>query len=235
MAANVLDKCILKVCVFKHWLGKGRHTYQPLPWIGIHEAKRSAGTVSRMRAIEQFLKDRTISNGVALDVGCNIGYFSLTLKEKGFTVYGIDNNRGNVRIATAVSKLIQPGAFVGIHSTITHDNTSIFPEADVTLCLSIWHHWVRCLGIGAATEILRSLFGKTRAVLFFDTGERELTEDYNLNFDGKDPRLWLEHYLNERLNPDELLCLGRFQAFAPARADFQGEVRRHLFAVSRRT
>jgi hypothetical protein len=103
------------------------------------------------------------------------------------------------------------------------------PTADCVLCLSIWHHFVRSYGLEAATGMLQAIWGKTGIVMFFDTGETEMTPDYRLPEMTPDPRSWLEDYLSRTCAGSRVEHLGLHRAFDPE----GGPVERNLFAVLR--
>jgi hypothetical protein len=109
------------------------------------------------------------------------------------------------------------------------DNVVAVPAADAVLCLSVWHHLVRYHGLAGATEMLETIWDRTEKVLFFDTGENEMTPDYGLPEMTPDARSWLSAYLAETCKSSRIEHLGTHAAFDPSgRA-----VERNLFAVIR--
>ena len=81
--------------------------YQPLPWLGILKARRSGGVESRCQIIVDMLQRLRVVT--VLDIGCNVGYFSLSLAELGVTVVGVDNSSRCHRIFLYVLKKLKYG------------------------------------------------------------------------------------------------------------------------------
>ena len=176
-------------------------------------------------------KPRTV-----LDVGCNIGYFSLSFVERGAVSYGVEMESLALRTATIASRRIarERGCFVPVRLKCTPESVALLPDGDVTICLSIWHHWVRYMGLEAGTAILRSLWERTNHTLFFDTGENEMPGEYNLPFRHENATTWLAQYLADNLSGGVITDLGRFKAFSPGGHEATAHVSRTLFAVTRK-
>lgn len=230
----------LKLCDFLRFrllttrfiVDKPKVKYQPLPFVGIHEAKRASGSESRLLAITTFLDEHDIRGGVSVDYGCNVGYFSLSLCQKGFWAYGVEEDDRALSTAYTASRLMGSSMFCPVQQRVGLQNVELMPHSDVTLTLSIWHHWVRHMGLDDATKLLQAIFSRTRRVLFFDTGENEMPAFYNLPFGDQDPRVFLEEYLAQSLG-GRVVWLGQHKAFAPKEYGKDGSVLRHLFAVTK--
>lgn len=235
-ALQILDKFVFRFATRK-WGGLGPSiAYQPSPWRGLTEGRRAKGSKKRNEAILSCLEARSISPSVTLDVGANIGYFSLCMAEKGAIAYAVESEPLNVRIANIASNNIGQGTgvFVPIRMLCTADNVGRLPESNVTLCLSIWHHWVRHFGLESATDILNTLMNKTSDVLFFDTGESEMPAHYRLPFDKYDAKEWLLSYLSNLENAAKVDCVGEFDAFMPNSDEKADNITRHLFTIESR-
>jgi hypothetical protein len=206
--------------------------YQPMPWLGWDDAARAGGTLSRLSAIEAALASKDIRDGVVLDIGSHSGFFSLKLAEKGFFVYGAESIRQRVYLSFVAGQRIK-GSFTPIWLKIERDNVARLPDSDITLCLSVWHHWVRNFGLEDATAILSALARKTRRVMFFDSGEGEMGERYRLPYgESEDAAGYLEDYLRGLPNVRSVSRLGAHQAFSPQDADGnRRSVLRTLFCV----
>lgn len=228
---DLLEKVKLRLLTTKTIWKNPRATYQPLPFLGLNETRRSQGCKTRMAAIETCLEKEKIHSGFVVDYGCNIGFFLLTLARKGFCAIGIEEDDKSVQIGLCAARLIgQPLAMIPVR--VSAQNVRYMPGADVSICLSVWHHWVRHYGFDDATRILKSLFEKTEKVLFFDTGEGEMPAHYNLPFEG-DGRAWLEAYFLRDLGASRVEWLGKHKAFAPGTSEGDAAVERNLFAVFR--
>jgi hypothetical protein len=92
---------------------------------------------------------------------------------------------------------------------------------------------VREQGLEAATQILKTLGHDMGKVIFFETGEAEMTPEYGLPFAGTAPRTWIREYLQEVFPGSEIWDLGTHQAFAPGDKTVIRPVDRALFAVSK--
>jgi SAM-dependent methyltransferase len=225
---------MLKLDTSRYVFGKPDLIYQPLPWLGVQEARRSRGTKDRAAAILTQIKNSPVAPQTAMDIGCNVGYFALTLVEHGLFVYAIDSSESNLAVARAANRKIRGnGWFAPLELMCTPDNTRHLPSVDIMLVLSVWHHWVRYFGVDAATSMLQQIWRKTRVALFFDTGEDEMPAHYALPFEGADPTQWLERYLVQLCSDGEVFHLGRFAAFAPGGREKVGEIARSLFMVRR--
>ena len=213
---NFTDRLILHF--YQNYCLKRKIGYHPLPWLSISKSDRSSGCYERLNTLFEFLKTSKIDGGVVLDVGCNIGFFSLSLKERGFFVYGVDENKFDLTIADTVGRSIKKGKFFSVNMFIDEKTVEYLPSADICLCLSIWHHWVKQHGLKNATTILKSLYKKTNKVLFFETAEKSKTgNDFSTN-----------EYLVKTLGRNHVLWLGK--SSPPQTA--QNEIyKRELFAI----
>ncbi len=230
-ALRMVEILRFRLLTTRYLVDRPRALYQPLPFLGITKAKRSAGTESRLDAIVEELESIGIRRGVVVDHGCNVGYFALSLCRRGFSAYGVERDEYALSIASTAARLIGV-PFSPVHSGLTPDNVHEAPGGDVTICLSLWHHWVREFGMESATAMLKCIFGATRRVLFFDSGEAEMSGEYGLEFGDTPPRVWFERYFAEHLHPVRIDWLGTHAAFGPRNSrEAQGQVQRNLFAI----
>jgi hypothetical protein len=88
---------------------------------------------------------------------------------------------------------------------------------------------VRHYGFSKATEMLVTIWDRTGKVLFFDTGEDEMTPDFELPEMTPNSRSWLAAYLAETCEGSRIEHLGLHAAFDPAGRP----VERNLFAIIR--
>jgi SAM-dependent methyltransferase len=201
-------------------------TYQPLAWVDTRRAsgERSAGTLSRWEAMLPIVREQKVMS--AVDVGCNLGWFTINFGKLGIPVVGIEQHPPYYRTVlygVRKSRLSNVGVLV---MRLDPENAPLVPRADCLMLLSIWHHLVREQGKPAADEVLRQLWDRTGKVLFFDTGENEMPATYGLPAMVPDARTWLTGYLTEICEGGEVRHLGMHQS---------GEFRRNLFAVIRAT
>jgi hypothetical protein len=230
------DRLALRLATRRYGLFGSPITYQPLPWLGLVEGLRAKGSQQRLAAILRYLDDHALKPDVSVDVGANIGFFSLSLAERGAIAYAVEGGGLNLRIASIAERRVPKengGRFVPIGMWCDPDNMQSLPECNVSLCLSIWHHWVRYRGLTGATGMLETLLRKTSSALFFDTGENEMPATYNLPFQGADAKQWLVTYLRGLPGARAVECLGQFPAFMPMADEETGNVIRNLFVVEK--
>lgn len=205
--------------------------YQPLPWLGLHKAKRGTGTNDRWNAIWDSIKNDPITSG--MDIGCNMGFFCFSLAEKEIAMLGIDLDPRYIRIASYAAKRIAMPRVAFSLMAVELQTMPLLPRTDLVLLLSVWHHWVKIYGLETASQMLAALWEKCEKVLFFETGELEMTTDFCLSVMGESPREWLQTYLEQTCPNSMVEHLGQFKAFAPNGNEERNVAYRNLFKVTR--
>ena len=194
--------------------------YQPLPWINKKSFKRQDSTIARWESISNEIN---LTGGSAMDIGCNLGYFALSLAELGFFSIGIDTQPGfKIFSEHAVKKA---GLYNATFSTmeISPDNigssieskyfslTSLpvdsLPTVDIIIFLSVWHHWIKAYGFDKASEMLQILWNKTNYALFFETGEDSEINSLGIQLE---PAKWVENQLIKLCPGGNIKVLGQF-------------------------
>ena len=218
---SVLDHIRFRIDTFPHGL------YQPVASLPRIRATRGGGSESRWEAILPVVREQAVES--AVDIGACEGYFSIMLGEAGIPTIALEGGPGAAR--TAMFAVRRSGLEdVGVLAlTLTPGNVVAVPASDCTVCFSIWHHFVRYYGVDAATEMIATIWSHTGKVLFFDTGENEMTPDYGLPEMTPDARSWLSAYLGETCEGSRIEHLGTHAAFDPSGRP----VERDLFAVIR--
>jgi hypothetical protein len=218
---NVLDRLRFRIDTFPHGL------YQPVPSLPARKTTRADGSESRWSAMLPIIRAQPVES--AVDIGACEGYFSIKLAAAGIPTIAIEGKPGNYRTALlAVRRSGTPKVGV-LALEVTPENVATLPSSDCVLCLSVWHHFVRSHGLDQATAMLETIWQQTRTVLFFDTGENEMTPDYGLPPMTPDPRSWLAAYLARTCAGARTEHLGVHRAFDPSGKP----CRRNLFAVIR--
>jgi hypothetical protein len=202
--------------------------YQPLPWVGIDRGRRGEGSWSRWSAIDAAL-DAYDDLRTAADLGANVGFFTVKLAQRGLATLAVENDDVAYRTALySVRRADVPNVGV-LALALTPETMDLLAPADVIVFLSLWHHFVREYGLLDATAMLRGIWERSKRVLFFETGENEMPDDYGLPAMEPDARTWLTNFLAETCEGSEIVHLGEHVAF-----DAEGApARRNLFAVSR--
>ena len=98
----------------------------------------------RLDAINNFLPENEALS--VIDVGCNLGFFTFKMAERGGFCIGIDYGRNEILAAKALAYKNSVDNIVFAQKEITPENASMLPKADMVICLSIFHHWIRKLG-----------------------------------------------------------------------------------------
>ena len=115
--------------------------YQPLPWIGVNKAGRSTGTKSRWEQIAPLLKETQAKS--LLDIGCNVGWFSISASKMGLSVIGIETMPKNYRtflFARDKLKLSNVGGvyFHPRHNHGSSNNGKTRVAAAMFFCAVLW-------------------------------------------------------------------------------------------------
>jgi hypothetical protein len=217
----VLDHVRFRIDTFPHGV------YQPVASLPGAHATRGRGSESRWEAILPVVREQAVES--AVDIGACEGYFSIMLGEAGIPTIALEGAPGASR--TAMLAVRRSGLDdVGVLAlALTPSNVVAVPASDCTLMLSIWHHLVRHYGVDAATAMTATIWSRTGKVLFFDTGENEMTPDYGLPEMTPDAHSWLSAYLAETCEGSRVEHLGTHAAFDPSGRP----VERNLFAVIR--
>ena len=218
---NVLDRLRFRIDTFPHGL------YQPVPSLPARNATRAGGSESRWSAMLPIIRAQAVES--AIDVGACEGYFSIKLAAAGIQTIAIESKPGNYRTALLAVRRSGTRKVGVLAMEVTPENVVTVPPSDCVLCLSVWHHFVRSHGLDQATAMLETIWQQTRKVMFFDTGETEMTPDYRLPPMTPDPRSWLTTYLARTCAGARTEHLGLHRAFDPSGKP----CRRNLFALIR--
>ena len=200
--------------------------HQALPWLDV-PGKRAAGSDSRWHAIAPLLERAEART--ALDLGCNVGFFTLKLAQEGIAAVGVESHPTFYRTALYAKRRLGLTNVGFLVLTLTPATVELLPEVDVVVFLALWHHLVRTHGLDEATAMLEAIWRRTRRMLVFETGENEMPASYGLPPMAPDPRTWLADYLARACEGGEVVHLGLHSAQAPDGA----ECGRNLFAVLR--
>ena len=173
---------------------------------------------------------RELEPASALDIGCNVGWYSLQLASLGIPTIGIEAYAPYYRTALYAAKRAPSRKFAIAAMTIDEENVRLLPGVDCTLFLAIWHHLVQDLGLDQATAVLSGVWRRTGKVLFFESGEEEMGPEYRLPELTPDARGWFTRYLGEVCVGAEVRHLGLHHGGEGG----EGVAWRNLFAVVRR-
>jgi hypothetical protein len=206
-----LNELAFKLDTTKYLFDRPTFDYQPLPWVGIADAQiRGEATNQRWESIKGTIPPdaKTLK-----DIGCCVGFFCHKANEdlKLYSI-GIDSDPRFIRIARYVAtRYFTPEQETFLELQLNPDNVSILPNTDVTLLFSVWHHWVFDYGLENATKILKETWLKTNKIMYFESGEDEIAEEFNIDFEGN-AKIWLRNYLESELMNSEIEIVGEFEA-----------------------
>jgi hypothetical protein len=202
-------------------------TYQELPWVGLGAGRRAEATTMRWARMQPIVEQLGVQS--ALDLGANVGWFTFTLARSGIPSIAVERDARFVRIGLyARKKLADPRASFLVMD-LSPQNVRVLPPADCVLLLSVWHHVVRDNGLPTATALLSGAWERTRRVLFFESGEREMPASWGLPVMEPDAGSWLAGYLAETCEGAHVVHLGLHDALGPNNEP----CRRNLFAAIR--
>ncbi len=184
--------------------------YQPNPFDpGHRQAAAGRACADRFAAFSKHLPaDTPLST---IDVGCNIGYFVFRMAERGGLCLGVDWGRNEIALARRLAAKHNVANALFAQMAVTEKTAATLPTADLVICLSIFHHWARKLGLDGATAIMRGLAGHAGKYMVFETGQPDEPTDWasDLHFMGSDPQGWTQQYLSD-LGFAEVTHLGEF-------------------------
>ena len=209
---NFFDLVSFRLITTKFILDKPKFDYQPIPWLGINEAKiRGKGTLERWDEIQKHISAENYS---LKDIGSCVGFFCISASEK-FNLHsiGLEMDEVHLRLARRAvpNNLKNRCSFMNIE--LDPSNISMLPNTNVTLLLSVWHHWVFHYGIDEATMMLKKTWSSTERILFFESGEEDTVDEFNLPFPGSITASdWLFEYLSNNLEDSVVLKIGKFES-----------------------
>ena len=167
------------------------------------------------------------SSGFALDLGCHNGWFTFSLGDAGLHALGVEREDSLVRASQWLTLHNQSDRTAFVCLDLTPDTVHQLPSADVVLCLSVFHHWVRFNDLAYAERIMRGIANRCRRQLFFDTGQPNEPQPWAgaLSFMGTSPQVWLVDFLTS-LGFSDVVHLGDSPGFG-------GKSFRHLMMATR--
>lgn len=104
-----------------------------------------------------------------LEIGCNVGYYTLALARDGHFVTGIDSTP-NILFLTHIKNKVGLSNVALSNMWLSSENVGLLPYYDVILCMSVMQHWCKEYGYYQAFNMLKVLCGKCN-MLFFDMTE----------------------------------------------------------------
>ena len=189
-------------------LARGLRPYQPVTVGKKTIAPGRRGTHERLDALLPVLHEA--SPRLVVDLGSAEGYFVRRCTEAGYPTLGVEADVRRLMLAQMSLTLDAVEGFGFWRQRIAPDTVALLPEADATLCLSLFHHVVYGNGLDYATDLLRAIRAKTHKVLIFEMGystETAFPWASRLPDMGADPEGWVASFLTRAGFADpEVIC-----------------------------
>jgi SAM-dependent methyltransferase len=191
-----VTKLLVRIQLFMQMKLGFLQTYAPNAFITegktLNDDRASFG---RLNAINKFLPPN--AKPTTLDIGCNLGFFTFQMAKRGGFSIGIDYGRNEIMAAKGLASRYSVSNVVFTQMEVTPENAALLPKADMVICLSIFHHWIRKLGEAESLRIMKGLAGSANKYFVFDTGQpNEKNVEWNqyLTFMNPDISQWAEVY-----------------------------------------
>ena len=144
-------------------------SYQPDPFVSTElQSKSWRKSSDRFDTMIQSLPHQPFT---CLDIGCNEGYFTFKMAEKGAYCLGVDAGRNEIMIADALAKIHKVNNISFVNLSVDSKIARLFPTFDVVIFMSVFHHLVRHNGLDDAKATLTSLSSICGKYMFFETGQ----------------------------------------------------------------
>jgi hypothetical protein len=193
---SVLHIASVKFIFFLQNILNVTHNYQPNPFSFRRlNDKKNRNSFDRYEAIFENLPS-TPKNLV--DLGCSRGFFVLQAAKNGMFAMGIDHDRFEILYARSVAEINGANDALFMHDEINEQLINKLPQFEMTICTSIFHHWVRIYGKDSAFNMMQGIADKTSKYLVFETGQNNEVETrfYKyLDFMGGSYEVWVEKFL----------------------------------------
>jgi len=174
------------------------HNYQPNPFkYNKLNDKKNRNSFDRYEAIFSNLQTPPTT---MIDFGCSRGFFVLKSASNGIFSIGVDHDRFEILYARSVSEIYNVSKALFIHSEINNELIKSLPKFEMTICTSIFHHWVRVYGKESAFSMMQSIADNTTKYLVFETGQSNETDTRfypYLEFMGDDYEEWIVSFLSD--------------------------------------
>lgn len=202
--------------------------YQPVPELGIATGMRTAASWNEWQVMEPFLEN---GSGSAIDVGCANGFFANRMADKGFLVFGIEQNERALKVGRLAAQASGKDLIAFFRMEITPNNIAVLPTVDFIVFKSAFQQWAVTYGFDIAMQMLRTLWTKAGKGMFFETAESLFCKpEYrdclpNMGASPDENRQFVTQLLRG-LGSCSVICLGYFET------EYRNESR-HLFFVKR--
>lgn len=108
----------------------------------------------------------------AIDIGCAEGYYVRRLAQNDIFTIGIELEAERVRTAREEAGDLERCGFVNM--AVNPGSVGVLPSMDVTLLLTVHHHWDRMFGLEQASRMFEIIMDKSKLVIYEPPGDRPL-------------------------------------------------------------
>ncbi len=154
----------------------GEYAERDVPLAGFYQDKLAPFLDERLALVESAIPHGARS---LIDVGCNLGDITAHFARRGLWSLGVDSSPKLIKAAMERHRAVPRCGFM--IAEVTPDNVSEVPMLDVTLLLSVHHHWMAAYGPTVASMMLRTFASRSRHSLVFESASR------NVRFGGHPP------------------------------------------------
>ncbi|MFC6974705.1 class I SAM-dependent methyltransferase [Halomicroarcula sp. GCM10025709] len=121
---------------------------------------------ARWAFLEQYVESQ---HRTALDIGCAEGYFTKAVAECGLEATGVEATEARYERAEATFGDDENVRFR--HHRVTPETVDDLPATDLTLLLTVQHHWLRAYGVEPATRMLKHVAQRTSRLFYEPPGD----------------------------------------------------------------
>ena len=142
--------------------------YQPVNRIEVKSWHALRRCDDRFEMATRYFKENNIQLNSMVDLACSYGYFPTAFKKQGVRVLGVDRDPKALLIAKLVNQLNEDEL---LHDRIENFLATTQEKYDLTVFLSILHHYALGREPGEAVKILQQVAAITNKAMLFDTGQ----------------------------------------------------------------
>ena len=139
--------------------------YHPVPDLGISiPANREEAVAKRWDVIKAELPADPAS---VLDIGCNLGFYTIASAKLGHFAMGVDI-REYATLLSVIRNRLKLSTVVPVELKLSPQNTQSLPAFDVIIMLQVFHHLCVAYGADDASDMLRTIWQRTRSKFIFE-------------------------------------------------------------------
>ncbi len=161
---SALQKLLMEV----NQVHKKPELYQPVNRVEVESWHALRRCDDRFDLAVKYLDEHQIALESMVDLACSYGYFPTEFKKRGLRVLGVDRDPKALLVARLVNQLNENEL---LHDRIENFLSTTKEQYDLTVFLSILHHYALGREPGEAVKILQQVAVITKKAMLFDTGQ----------------------------------------------------------------